>query len=105
MLNNPDLIASLIGFDGFLALALTAAITRLLADSDRAAKLESARDRVQDKVADVAKAVEYAQGRIDGLIDILSDGRVTPAEMAQVRDEATVIKDKIASIVNGGDAE
>ena len=102
MLDNPDLIASLIGFDGLLAIALTAIATRLLSDGNRAEKLENAKDAVLDKVASVEATVEYIQGRLEGLTEILADGRVTPGEVQAMTTEVTSIKDKIAGIVNGG---
>ncbi|MFG6094366.1 hypothetical protein SPB21_03910 [Leptothoe sp. ISB3NOV94-8A] len=105
MLDNPDLIASLIGFDGLLAIALTAIATRLLSDGNRAEKLENATGVVFDKVASVEATVEYIQGRLEGLAVILEDGRVTPNEVATMKSEVTSIRDKISGIMNpGGDA-
>ncbi|MEO1390237.1 MAG: hypothetical protein AAFV85_23130 [Cyanobacteria bacterium J06634_6] len=104
MLDNPDLIASLIGFDGLLAIALTAIATRLLSDGNRAARLEGAKDAVLEKVSKVEATVEYIQGRLEGLTEILADGRVTPGEVQTMTSEVTSIKDKIADILNqGGD--
>ena len=104
MLDNPDLIASLIGFDGLLAIALTAIATRLFSDSNRAEKLEAAKDAVFEKVAKVEATVQYVQGRLATLTEILSDGSVTPSEVATMSAEVGNIRDKIAGIVNpGGD--
>ncbi|MEM9804047.1 MAG: hypothetical protein AAF959_02120 [Cyanobacteria bacterium P01_D01_bin.56] len=102
MLDNPDLIASLIGVDGLLAIALTAIATRLFSDGTRAERLENAKDKILGKVADLEAAVQYAQGRLEGLTEILADGRVTPAEVSTMKSEVTSIKDRIGEIVNGG---
>ena len=102
MLDNPDLIASLIGFDGLLAIALTAIATRLLSDGNRAEKLENAKDAVLEKVSKVEATVNYVQGRLNSLSEILADGRVTPGEVQAITDEVTSIKGNIAGIVNGG---
>lgn len=105
MLDNPDLIASLIGFDGLLAIALTAVATRLFSDGTRSERLENAKDRIVERIANVESALDYAQGRLEGLAEILSDNRVTPAEVSTMKTEVTSIKEKIAEIVNpGGDA-
>lgn len=105
MLNNPDLIASLIGFDGLLAIALTAIVTRLFSDGSRAEKSELAKDSVLEKVAAVEATVEYVGGRLEGFIEIFADGRVTPAEVATMTSEVTSIKGRLGEIVNdGGDA-
>ena len=103
MLDNPDLIASLIGFDGLLAIALTAIATRLLSDGNRAEKLENAKDTVLEKVSKVEATVNYVQGRLNSLSEILADGRVTPGDVQAMTTEVTFIKDKIAGSVNGGD--
>ena len=103
MLDNPDLIASLIGFDGLLAIALTAIATRLFSDSSRAEKLEAAKDAVFEKVSAVESTVEYIQGRLEGLAVILEDGRVTPSEVATVTSEVAAIRDRISEIMNPGD--
>lgn len=103
MLNNPDLIASLIGFDGLLAIALTAVITRLLSDEGRAARLEAAKDSIADKVNAVAETVGYVQGTLDNFVSIVADGSVTPDEVKSITDEVAEIKSKITGIVSGGD--
>lgn len=106
MLNNPDLITGLIGFDGFLAIALTAVVTRLFADEARAAKLEAAKDAVFQKVATLESGFKYLQGRLEMLAEIVSDGSITPAEVETVTSEVESIKNKIVEIMNrGGDAE
>ena len=104
MLDNPDLIASLIGFDGLLAIALTAIATRLLSDGNRAEKLENAKDTVLEKVSKVEAPVNYVQGRLTSLSEIHADGRVTPGEDQAMTTEVGSIKDRIAEIMGkGGD--
>ena len=102
MLDNPDLIASLIGFDGLLAISLTAIATRLFSDSNRAEKLEAAKDAVFGKVAKIEATVDYIQVRLEGLAAILEDGRVTPSEVVTMKSEVQSIRDEIAGIVNAG---
>lgn len=105
MLDNPDLIASLIGFDGLLAIALTAVATRLFSDEGRATKLESAKDAVLERVASLESGINYLQGRLEMFTEIVADGSITPAEINAMTSEVASIKDKIAEIVNpGGDA-
>ena len=105
MLDNPDLIASLIGFDGLLAIAVTAVLTRLLSDTGRAERLESAKDATLDKVAKLEATVDYLKEKLGSGVEIVADGRTTPSEISQVKASYEDIKGKIAEIVNrGGDA-
>ncbi|MGD1852742.1 MAG: hypothetical protein ACFB2W_00685 [Leptolyngbyaceae cyanobacterium] len=96
MLNNPDILLSLVGVTGLISVAATALLNR---DTVKGLTVG-----IGEKIDRLNSSISYVQGKLDGLERILSDGVVSPEEVEQIKDSATEIKSKIASIVNpGGD--
>lgn len=96
MLNNPELILSLIGFDGILLAVVAIVATRLLSDEGNAAKVEK-------KVEKATAGLEYLKGRLDNLMDIVADGEITADEVQGVvttaKEDFTSVKETIKDIV------
>ena len=97
MLDNPDVLLSLVGITGLIAVGSTALLNR-----DTTQKIISS---IGEKIDRTEVAISYVKGKIDSLENILSDGVISPSEVDQIQQGAAEIKDKITSIINpGGDA-
>ncbi|NEZ68304.1 hypothetical protein D0962_37190 [Leptolyngbyaceae cyanobacterium CCMR0082] len=97
MLDNPDVLLSLVGITGLIAVGSTALLNR-----GTTQKIISS---IGEKIDRTEVAISYVKGKIDSLENILSDGVISPSEVDQIQQGAAEIKDKITSIINpGGDA-
>lgn len=94
LLENPDILLSLVGITGLISVAGTALLNR---DSVKGLTVA-----VGEKIDRLNASVSYLQGKIDSLERIFSDGVISPDEVTEIKEGAAEIKDKIAEIVSKG---
>lgn len=94
MLENPDILLSLVGVSGLVAVAGTALLNRQTT--------KDALEFLGGGISQLNASVAYVQGKIDSMERILSDGVISPDEVQEIKDGAAEIKDKIGGIINRG---